>query len=716
MPSTGPPRAARSFYGAGQAALAQPGQVGHGGPAAGQDHQVGVGDLGGGGDEPDRHARLGRQRVGVGEVADPGQPDHRHPEHVAGRAQGRLIRPGPEAERVLRVQPQPGRPRQHAEHRPAGEVAQPVQARLQQSGVAAELVHHEPGDQRLVLGAEQGEGAVQGGQRAAPVDVGDHDHRQARRPGQAHVRDVVRAQVDLGRAARTLADDRVEPVRQPGQAGQHGARQARLEFGVGHGIRLGDRFPEHHDLAGAVAAGLEQHRVQCRLGLDARRGGLHRLGPADLRAIPGDHRVQRHVLRLERGHLDAAPGQPAADPRGDRALARLRRRPGDQDPLHGSPSRGRRHEEPVHAVAAMVAVGLWWCATDHKRMWWSCQPTTNVGCRGRAARFRQPGSPRPARPAERVRGSRAQDRGGEGDEPGQPDGAVDVGGAGRRPIAEGAAPLGQALVDVGAAEADPERTGERGLAAARVRAGMRGPVAAHGAQSPAPAPADRGGQGHGQGGGQPGGHQVCHVIEAGGGPAEAFVTHGVMADHRVERVHRPVAEQAADAGRRAPQQRRDHGVAGVLRDRLHRRAGQLGRGEPGGVAPAQRGEPAPRVCEVPGASAHGRSPPPRRPGWRRRAPPRSPRQPARRRAPAGARPAAPPPSRRRPRGRCTPRRTARRAPGWPPRGGARHGPRWRRTRRRDARGAGRRAGRRARRRAAARRRARTGAASAAAWQ
>ena len=73
------------YYGAGQPVLAQPGQVGHGGPAAGQDHQVGVGDLRGGGDEPERHARLGRQRVGVGEVADPGQPDHRDPEHVAGR-------------------------------------------------------------------------------------------------------------------------------------------------------------------------------------------------------------------------------------------------------------------------------------------------------------------------------------------------------------------------------------------------------------------------------------------------------------------------------------------------------------------------------------------------------------------------------------------------------------------------------------------------------
>src|SRR5262249_55837712 len=79
----------------------------------------------------------------------------------------------------------------------------------------------------------------------------------------------------------------------------------------------------------------EQDGVQGRLRLDPGRGGLHRLGPADLRAVPGDHGVQRHVLRLERGHLDAAPGEPAADPRGDRALARLRRGARDQQPLHG---------------------------------------------------------------------------------------------------------------------------------------------------------------------------------------------------------------------------------------------------------------------------------------------------------------------------------------------------------------------------------------------
>ena len=75
-------------------------------------------------------------------------------------------------------------------------------------------------------------------------------------------------------------------------------------------------LPEHHHLAAPVAAGLEQHRVHPRVGLDARRRGLHGLGPADLGAVGGDERVQRHVLRLERG--DAHPLPRAASGTGRR--------------------------------------------------------------------------------------------------------------------------------------------------------------------------------------------------------------------------------------------------------------------------------------------------------------------------------------------------------------------------------------------------------------
>ena len=77
-----------------------------------------------------------------------------------------------------------------------------VEPRREQGRVAAELVDHEPGDQRLVGRREHRDRAEQVREHPAPVDVADHDHRQVRGLGQPHVRDVGGPQVDLGRASR----------------------------------------------------------------------------------------------------------------------------------------------------------------------------------------------------------------------------------------------------------------------------------------------------------------------------------------------------------------------------------------------------------------------------------------------------------------------------------------------------------------------------------
>src|SRR5215472_4628460 len=87
---------------------------------------------------------------------------------------------------------------------------------------------------------------------------------------------------------------------------------------------------------------------------------------------------------------------------------------------------------------------------------------------------------------------RRQQRRGDDHRAGEADRAVDVGGRRRRAVAEGAPAFGPALVDVGAAEPDPERPRERGFAAPGVRAGMRATVAAECAQGAAPAPAGHG--------------------------------------------------------------------------------------------------------------------------------------------------------------------------------------------------------------------------------
>ena len=243
---------------------------------------------------------------------------------------------GRQPQGVLHVQPEAFLPGQDAVHGTAGELAEHGQAAVQQLGGAAELVDHEAGDERLVFRREQGQRAVHGGEHPAAVDVAGHDDRQAGRAGQAHVGHVGIAQVDLGRAARALADDHVVGVPQPGQAVERDLAQPRRVGAVADRVGFGLGAAEHDDLAAPVTARLEQHRVHIGDRLDSRRGRLHRLGPADLGPVQGHERVQRHVLRLERRHLHALPGQPPAQPGDQHALTRIRTRPGDQQrPSHG---------------------------------------------------------------------------------------------------------------------------------------------------------------------------------------------------------------------------------------------------------------------------------------------------------------------------------------------------------------------------------------------
>ena len=192
------------------------------------------------------------------------------------------------------------------------------------------LLTRKPATSRWSCRRHERDRAVQRGEDPAAVDVAHHHDREPGRGGQAHVGDVVGAQVDLGGGAGALADDDVEARPQVGQAGQHLLHQRRLPRPVGQRRHLGHRPPEHDDLAGVLAARLEQHRVHRRLGLHARRRGLHHLGAADLRAVGGDHRVVAHVLRLERRHRDALADQPAADPGGDEGLAGVGGGAGDE--------------------------------------------------------------------------------------------------------------------------------------------------------------------------------------------------------------------------------------------------------------------------------------------------------------------------------------------------------------------------------------------------
>ncbi len=58
----------------------------------------------------------------------------------------------------------------------------------------------------------------------------------------------------------------------------------------------------------------------CTLGATLGRARLQRLGAADLAAVRGHRGVVRHVLRLERADLEAAPRQRARQPGDDQDL------------------------------------------------------------------------------------------------------------------------------------------------------------------------------------------------------------------------------------------------------------------------------------------------------------------------------------------------------------------------------------------------------------
>ncbi|GIJ80677.1 hypothetical protein Xph01_51090 [Micromonospora phaseoli] len=159
----------------GEARLAQPRQVGHGRLGAGQHDQVGGGQLGRLDGQPHSHPGLGGERLDIGGVADPGQPQHGHVEPLGAVRGGRTAEHPTVGERVLRVEPQVQRPGQHPVGGTAGHAAQHLQPGGEQAEIAPELVDHEAGEQRLVGGVEQGQGAEHGGEHTAPVDVADHD-------------------------------------------------------------------------------------------------------------------------------------------------------------------------------------------------------------------------------------------------------------------------------------------------------------------------------------------------------------------------------------------------------------------------------------------------------------------------------------------------------------------------------------------------------------
>ena len=318
--------------------------------------------------------------------------------------------------------------------------------------------------------------------------------------------------------------------------------------------QLADRPAQHDHLAAAVAAGLEQHRVHQRGRLHAGGLRLHGLGPADLGALPRDEGVQRHVLALERSDAHPLPDQPAADPRRDHALARVRAGAGHQQPPH----------EPFTPLRA--------------------------GRAARAARTVPAGGSRRAPPRstapERRPGATAGRRAGCRRRSGAAEGRAE-----HRPVL-GAAAVGRAVppsrsrsAPANAASTGPALgLGWRPASRRQVASAERGcgpHSTARAAVSRAP--------------GQP----TTSSSRAEAQPKRAYRGRPVP-DHRVQGVDGAEADQPGHAAQPAPHQRADHRVRGVLGDRLDHGPRDLVRVERRRVPPAQVRQPLPGGGQVTG--------------------------------------------------------------------------------------------------------------------
>ena len=113
-------------------------------------------------------------------------------------------------DRVLGVEPQIVGVGQHPVGGTAAEFGELAQPGFQQRDVAAEFVHDESGDQRLIVGVEHGHRPEQVREQPAAIDVADDDHRQVRGAGQTHVHQVRCTQVYFSRRTGALADHHVE--------------------------------------------------------------------------------------------------------------------------------------------------------------------------------------------------------------------------------------------------------------------------------------------------------------------------------------------------------------------------------------------------------------------------------------------------------------------------------------------------------------------------
>ena len=267
------------------------------------------------------YARVAFQSVEVGEIADVTQQHHRHV-NLAHFCSRRLAL---QRHRILLLYVDVGEYRHHSQHRYAAQLLQHPAPIFKQPQIASELIDYYAFHQGAILRREQHQRAVDAGENPAAVYVAHQDDVGPGMASHGDVHQVAVAQVYLRQAPGPLHNYRVEAPAKPVIGVKHRLPQllATLLAEIVVGVAVADGFAIHHHLRGVVALGLEQQRIHVGVRFQSRGLCLHRLRPANLQPVRRGKRVERHVLRLERGGGVAVLFEYTAQGRGKHAFAHV---------------------------------------------------------------------------------------------------------------------------------------------------------------------------------------------------------------------------------------------------------------------------------------------------------------------------------------------------------------------------------------------------------
>ena len=199
-----------------------------------------------------------------------------------------------------------------------------VRPSLEQSNVAAKLVDDEAVNPRQFVRLQNEMRAGQARDNAAAIDIPEHHHGYIGGRGKSHIGDIAGTQVDLRRAAGAFHQDDIGISRKMSKTLQNRRQQGRFLLQIVFCAQRAPALALHDDLRAGIGLRLQQHRVHVNARRHPRRPRLHGLGAADLAALDRHGGIVRHVLRLERRHLQTTPHQRTGEPCDNRRLAGIR--------------------------------------------------------------------------------------------------------------------------------------------------------------------------------------------------------------------------------------------------------------------------------------------------------------------------------------------------------------------------------------------------------